>query len=94
MKEPKWRHKNNIANQSEPPGTKHGQTYDSSCICNRGWPCWASMGGEDLGPLEPSCPSVGECQGREVGGSRWLGGGKASVGECDRGFQRGNYERG
>jgi hypothetical protein len=31
------------------------------------------MGGEGLGPVEPRCPSVAECQGGEEGVSRWLG---------------------
>jgi len=31
-------------------------------------PCWASMDGEALGPMEAPCPSVWECQGREAGG--------------------------
>jgi hypothetical protein len=30
---------------------KSGQTHGSSCLCSRGWPCWLSMGGEDLGPV-------------------------------------------
>ena len=25
------------------------------------------MGGEDLGPVKVLCPSIGECQGQEVG---------------------------
>ena len=49
------------------------------------------MGGEALGPEKALCPSVGECQDREVevGGlvSREMGDG---IG----GFQRGNQERG
>ena len=36
-------------------------THGSSHICNRGWPCWASMGGEALIPVKAWCPSVGEC---------------------------------
>jgi len=34
------------------------------------------MGGEALGLVKARCPSVGECQGREAGGSGWMGGGK------------------
>jgi hypothetical protein len=49
------------------PGTKsptkeytRGGTHGSSCICSRGWPCLASMGGEALGPVNAQCPSVGD----------------------------------
>ena len=31
------------------------------------------MGREALGPVKAQCPSVGECQGREVGVGRWVG---------------------
>jgi hypothetical protein len=34
---------------------------------SRGWPSWPSMGGEALGPVKDLCPSIGECQGQEVG---------------------------
>jgi hypothetical protein len=34
------------------PRSTHGGTHGSSCICSRGWPCWASMGEEALGPME------------------------------------------
>lgn len=37
-------------------------------------PCWASMGREACGPVKTQCPSEGECQGREAGGSGWEGG--------------------
>ena len=30
------------------------------------------MGGEALGPVEAQCPSVGECQGGEVGVGEWV----------------------
>jgi hypothetical protein len=30
------------------------------------------MGGEVLGPVKAQCPSVGECQGREVGVGGWV----------------------
>jgi hypothetical protein len=60
-------------NQPVPPklsGTKlptaHGGTLGSSCICSRGWPFWTLMGGEAFGPLKAQCPSVRECQDREV----------------------------
>ena len=46
--------------------------------------------GEALGPMKALCPSVGECQGQEVGvgglGSRGRGG--------DRGFTEGNRGKG
>jgi hypothetical protein len=68
--------KNNNINQPDLPelsGTKpHGVAHGSSYICSRGWPCWASMGGEALGPVKAQCPSVGECQGGEVGVGEWL----------------------
>jgi hypothetical protein len=66
--------KNNSINQPitpELPGTKpksiHGGSHGSSGICSRGRPCWASMGGEALGPGKAGLPSVGECQGWEAG---------------------------
>ena len=43
------------------PKSTHGGTNGFSCICSKGWPCWASMGGEALGPVKSVCPSVGEC---------------------------------
>jgi hypothetical protein len=49
------------------PKSIHGETNGSSCICSRGWPCWASMGGEALGLVKVRCPSVGEFQDREAG---------------------------
>ena len=49
------------------PKSTHGGTHGSSLICSRGWPCWASMGGETLGPMKAECTSVGECQGGEAG---------------------------
>jgi hypothetical protein len=30
------------------------------------------MGGEAFGPLKVLCPSVGECEGIEVGAGEWL----------------------
>jgi hypothetical protein len=35
--------------------------------CSRGWPSWSSMGGEALGLGKVLCPSIGQCQGQEVG---------------------------
>jgi hypothetical protein len=49
----------------------HGGTHSSSHICSRGWPCQESMGREALGPVKAWCPTVGECQGREVGVGDW-----------------------
>jgi hypothetical protein len=31
------------------------------------WPCWTSMGGENLGHGKAQYPSIGEFQGREAG---------------------------
>jgi hypothetical protein len=42
------------------------------CICGRGWPCWTSVGGEALGPEGVQCPSVGECQGGNMGVGGWV----------------------
>jgi hypothetical protein len=53
------------------PRSTHRGILGSSCICSRGWPCQASMGGEALGPVKAQCPSVGECVGRGVGVGGW-----------------------
>jgi hypothetical protein len=45
----------------------HGVTHVSSCICNRGWPSWPSIGGEGPGLAKILCPRIGECQGQEAG---------------------------
>jgi hypothetical protein len=34
------------------PRIIHGVTHGSSRICNRGWPCWLSMGGKAPGPVK------------------------------------------
>jgi hypothetical protein len=68
----------------------HGGTCGSSCICSRGWPCWSSIGGEDLGPVKVLCPSIGGCQGQEWEwglGSRGRGEG---IGEFWRGNGKGD----
>jgi hypothetical protein len=44
------------------------------------------MGGEALGPVKVLCPSIGECQYREVGVGRLVSG----VG-VNRGFSEGKY---
>jgi hypothetical protein len=51
---------------------------------------WTSMGGEALGTMKAICPSVGECQEREAG----VDGLMIGVRGWDRGFQRGNQEKG
>jgi hypothetical protein len=38
----------------------HGGTHGSSCICSRGWPCMASIGGEAICPVNARFPNVGE----------------------------------
>jgi hypothetical protein len=38
-----------------------------SCIYSRGWPSQPSVGGEALGLVKILGPSIGECQGQEVG---------------------------
>jgi hypothetical protein len=52
----------------------HGGTHGSSCICIRGWPYLASMGGDALGPVKAQCPSIGEWMLGWWGGSGWVGG--------------------
>jgi hypothetical protein len=47
------------------------------------------MEGEALGPVETLCPSVGECQGQEVGVGRLVSRGRW---EGIEGFLRGNQE--
>jgi hypothetical protein len=50
----------NLPNPSELPEAKpnhqtksiHGLVHDFSCICSRGWPHLASVGGKALGPVE------------------------------------------
>jgi hypothetical protein len=77
------------------PKSTHGGTHGSSYVCDRGWPCWISMGGEAPGPVGVRCPTVGECQGREVGVSGWVGGGAPSYRHGSRrrwGFWRGDLE--
>ena len=53
------------------PRSTHGRTHGSSCISSRGWPCWASMEEEALGPVKAPCPSLGECEGEEAGVGGW-----------------------
>ena len=49
------------------PKCTHRVTHGSRCICSRGWTYWTSIRREALGPVKAWCPSVGECQDREVG---------------------------
>jgi hypothetical protein len=57
-----------------------------------------NMGGAAFGPKGTQCPIVGECQGRKVEMGGWMGAGVPSKrqrkGGWDRGFQRGDLERG
>ena len=55
------------------------------------------MGGQALGPVKAQCSSIGECQGRDVRMSRWVGehpyrsrGKGHGIGD----FERGNHEKG
>ena len=61
-----------------------GGTYGSSCICSRGWPNLSSVGGEAFGPVKVLCPSIGECQGQELGVGGLVSRGR---GEGKGGFQ-------
>jgi hypothetical protein len=45
------------------------------------------MGEEALGPVKVICPSIGDCQGQEVGVGGLVSSGR---GKGIRGFQRGN----
>jgi hypothetical protein len=67
-------------NQPELPGPPElyqhqkntlGGTHGCSCMCSRGWPYQASMGGEALCTVKAQYPSVGECQGGEAGMGGW-----------------------
>jgi hypothetical protein len=54
------------------PKSTHGGPHGSSHICNRGWPCWASVGGEALGSVKARYLSVRESQDGEVGMCGWV----------------------
>jgi hypothetical protein len=78
------------------PKSTHGGTHGSSHICNRGWSCWISVEEEALGPGKDECPSVGECQDREVEVAGWVGElphRSRRREDCIGGFWRGNMER-
>ena len=51
----------------------------------------SSMAGEALGSVKVLCPSIGECQGQEVGVGGLVSRGRR---EGIEGFQRGTQERG
>jgi hypothetical protein len=52
------------------------------------------VGGEALNPVKAQCPSVGECQGGEVGVGGWVREHPhRSRGDGIENFQRGNQER-
>jgi hypothetical protein len=54
--------------RTKPPTKEYTEGIQgSSCICSRGWPCGTSITGEGLGLVKVLCPSVGKCQGQEVG---------------------------
>jgi hypothetical protein len=76
----------------------HGGNHCSSCICSRGWPCWASVGGEALGHVKTPCPSLRECQGREAGMGGWVGEHPYRIrwgwAAWDRGFLEGKLGKG
>jgi hypothetical protein len=60
-----------LTNQTPPPNSAkrlthqtkntHGGSHGSSCICSRGKPYLASVGGDVLDHVEAQCPIVGEC---------------------------------
>ena len=52
------RKNNNINQPDHQPKSTHGGTHGSSCICSRGWPYRASMGGEALGLVQAWCPQL------------------------------------
>jgi hypothetical protein len=54
------------------------------------------VGGEALGPVKAGCPSVGECQGGELGVGGWVEEHTHKSREREDGiggFQRGNWGR-
>jgi len=42
------------------PKSTHGGIHGPAAYV-RGWPSWASIGGEALGPVKIPCPSLGKC---------------------------------
>jgi hypothetical protein len=67
------------------PRSTHGGIHGFSCICSRGWPCWASIGGE---------VHVGDNKGgeSELGGGREHPHRNRGMGEGIAGFQGGRGE--
>jgi len=67
-------------------------------VHSRGWPCWAPMGREALGPAKVVFPRVGECQGKEAERGGRVGRGNTLIeeggGECDRGLMDGKSGKG
>ena len=58
--------------------------------CNKHF-CLASMKGQSLSPVKAQCPSVGECQDREVGVDGLVSRERGDVvGSCSRGKRKGN----
>jgi hypothetical protein len=55
------------------PNSTHGGTHGSCYTCDRGWPCWTSLGRMALGPEGAQCPSVGEWQGKKARVGGWVG---------------------
>jgi hypothetical protein len=87
----------NQALPPELPGTNRQQkstnigTHGSSCICSRGWASWSSIEEEALVFVKALYPSVGECQGQEVGVGELVSRGRGKgIGD----FRRGNPESG
>jgi len=74
------------------PKCTHGQTHGSSCICSRGRPCWASVGGEALSSAKARPLNVGECQSKEAGRrGGWMG--EHPHRRRGRGWKRGLMDR-
>ena len=78
------------------PKRTYGGTHGSSHICDRGWPCWTSVGEVALGPDGFCRPIVGKCQGRKTGVGGWYGRAyiEAEEGGWDRGFLEGRPGKG
>ena len=81
--------------ETKPPRHTHEGTHASSSMCNSGWPCWISVRGEALGPVEAQYPSVGECQGTETDVDGWSSTLIEEVeGGCVGDFRSGDLQRG
>jgi hypothetical protein len=73
------------------PKSTHGETDGASCICNRGLPYLASMGGEALGPEKAWCHGIVECYSSKAGVGR-VGRGHPHRTRADGGWNRGFAE--